>query len=696
MNKDAILDAAKRMLERGESREKVKAFVQRARSRMEANTKDTREASELSPALKVAQFGDRVAGSASFGIGPLVGDALAAGLDGDKSFKDVRAERADRNEQLGAVGYAGDVIGGLITGKAAYNALKLVPKLATASKAKPWLLAAGEAGTQGGVTGAAEGLDDLSLEGLAKSAREGAKTAAFGTVFGAGVGKAAGGAAKWWKGRNLAKELVAKGVNVEEAKLLARELPMMTMEKANAAIGRVDEMVKQGRGNLVMAADVMQDEGRNALRASMNISGDAETVAKQRLRERDAGIVRRGRKDLGDAAGYTPEQMDAHESAILGTRKAKADESFANAREQGSAFDAEHPFDPRKKPAAEAPDDPFSVGEVDPEAAVRPDAVPAHALTKEALADDIVKRKLGELAHDNPDEFKGVNPAEWRILHSVYTSINREIGALKKSGNAVGEYFNGLTNAQRKIRSSLAARSDEFLPANADFADYSRRLEAYETGQDVASQALPSDARRLAAGVDPTHEAELNKGFVDRMAEGLGRGPNEALGPAAAANNSIRNATVGTENAAEKIRDRLGDAPYQKLLGNAKAEGQMAATSHAGLGNSSTAKQQNGLAGMMNVLEEAGASISANPIWFGTQFARRVATDKMGSMRKKVAMGAAQKISDALTRGGEKEAKSVLEDLIAEMNRRQMADAAGKSAARRTRNAVARAAAPND
>ena len=696
ISRESVLAAAQRMLDRGVPREKVKAFVGNARARMEANAKDQSDSMRLSAAGKVAQFGDRVAGSASFGIGPLVGDALSAGLDKDQSFADVRAARADRNKQLGASGYAADIIGGLVTGKAAFNALKAVPKLAAVAKNKPWMLAAGEAGTQGGITGTAEGLNDLSMAGAANAAKTGAATAGLGAGLGAVAGKAAGGVAKWLKGRNIAKELVARGVNVEEATLLVRELQNMTPEKATAALSKVDDMVRQGRGDLVMAADVLGAEGHGALRASMNIAGDAETVAKQRLRERDAGIVRRGRRDLGDATGFTPEQMDAHENALLATRKAKADASFGSAREQGAAFDAEHPFDPRKRASSAPPDDPAAFGEIDPDAAARPEKVPAHALTKEALSDDVVKRKLGELSHDNPDEFKGVNPAGWQVLHSAYTSITREIGTLKKSGNAVGEYFNGLANAQRKIRASLAARADEFLPANADFADYSRRLEAYETGQDAASQAFPSDARRAGAGVDKAYGRELDKGVVDRMAEGLGRGPNESLGAAARADNTIRNATVGTENAAEKIRDRFGSQPYKKLLDNAKAEGAMGATSNAGLGGSSTAKQQHGLAGLLNVASEAGASISANPIWFGTQFARRVATDKMSSLRKKVAVGAAEKISDALTRGGEKKAKTVLEGMLAELDRKQLAKAAGKEAARRTRNAVARAAAPND
>ena len=239
MDKDTILAAAQRMLDRGMPPEKVREFVQRAKARIQENEKDATDANTLSTGAKVATFADRAVNSAGFGLPSLIGDAVAAGIDPSKSFGDVRAERANRNEQLGSVGILADLAGGLATGATVTKALSQIPRLAKAGTA---IRAGLEGAGQGAIQGATDNLTDLSGEGVKNAALGGGAGLVVGGTLGAGLGAGVGGIAGWLKGRSIAKDLVARGVNIKEAQALAKQLPSLDQEAAQAALAKLDEM----------------------------------------------------------------------------------------------------------------------------------------------------------------------------------------------------------------------------------------------------------------------------------------------------------------------------------------------------------------------------------------------------------------------------------------------------------------------
>lgn len=304
---------------------------------------------------------------------------------------------------------------------------------------------------------------------------------------------------------------------------------------------------------------------------------------------------------------------------------------------------------------------------------------PAHELTKVALDDEIVQRKLGQLISDNPERYREANPTEWAVMHKVYTRINKEIGKLKKNGNDVGDYYDGLLTAKAKIGESLAARSESFRGANAEFADLAKGIEAYNAGGKAASASLPSKSRALRAGIEDGKDELFRKGNVDRIAEMMGVGPNADLGAAATAKQAVGKQAVATQNAADKFRLVHGEDAYNKLLERAKAEGRFAATSRAVQGNSTTAKQAADI-GLLPLVQDVAASAAINPAWWLTMFGRRIGNQVINKIMRNVASGEATAVADALTRGGAKSSRAVLEGVLAEMARKRAAEESSRLA----------------
>lgn len=664
----------------------------RAENRSEKNAVEQEMAGEMSNAEKAMSVGERVASGATFGLAPLVIDAAYANLDPNRSFADLRAEREDRARQLGALGTAADVVGGLATGGASLQAIKNLQNVGKVGKVA---LAAGDAALQGGVTGAAEGLKDATTEGFKQAGIRGGISALIAAPLGGAVGGVVGAVA----GRNVAKklagEMAARGINVQEAEVIGNALHEMSPQKAQAALARINEFVRAGKGHLVTAADVLGDEGLGVLRATTNASDEAASMAGQRLRTRDADIVARSRKDLGEATGFTPAEMDATENAVLAERKAKADAAFGQSRAEGQAFDEANPaiHNPKETPAV--PDDPFAFGIRDVSSAppsVSDEVKAVIASTK----DPRVASEFRRLISINPKKYANAGEADFAVQLKLYQRVNKRLRKLDANPNADSEEIGALLTAKDALGKSLEVRAPSFRPANAEYEDFSKALDAYRKGQKIAAQRYPSNARRIAGEVDPSRSRELNKGFVDRMAESFGEGPNPRLGAGATASKKVRTMSVGTENAREKIADRFGEATAQELEALASLENTMAKTSNAAQGNSTTAKQIRGLADLMNIAQDAGSSLSVNPKWFVAQFGRRLTTEAIKKSQNAAAKEAANVISDALTRGGEKEARSVIESLIAQMERQSAATAKSASVRQATRTATARASARND
>lgn len=698
-----IADLADRMLKRGRPREEVESFVARAMERQGRNRRDVENAGQINGLTKAATVAGEFADGATFGLTGLAGDAVAAGFDPNLSFADVREMRAAREKQTGVVGGIANLAGGLMTGGASLNAVKdianagrfanAIKSMANGGRLAKAGLAAGDAALQGGVSSAAQGMREGSWQGAKNAAQSGlvglGAGAALGGSVGLAAGKVIGKGAQWIKGRQLEKQLVQRGVNLREAQAIASQLSDATPEAINSAIDRVEDFVRLGKGAEVTAADAIGVEGGRALRAATNISKQGDAIATQRLRSRDANIVSRSRRDVGQAAGFTPEQMDTYEQSLLADQRARANVSFGKAREEGIAFDAEHPF-PRTH-EAEVPESLDSFGMRDIGAAPSAPTDPAHELTRVALSDEIVRRKIGQLVSENPERYRAAHKDEWTVMHKVYTRINKEIGKLKKTGNDVGDYYDGLLTAKQKIGESLAARSKSFRAANAEFADIATGVEAYKAGGLAARSSLPSKARALQSAVAEGKDELFRKGNVDGLAEQMGIGPNAELGTAARAKQGVGQQAVATQNAAEKFRQIHGEDAYNALIDRAKAEGQFAATSHAAQGNSTSAKQVADM-GLLPLVADVAGSLSVNPAWMLTMFGRRVGGETLNKVMKKIAGKKALSAADALTRGGSDDAKAVLESILEELARRRAAQQAGAVVSRSVRSGVARSA----
>jgi len=256
------------MRQNGKSREEIQAEIDRAHKAMPAlSATESTAANELSPVMKAAQFGDRIAGAASFGVGPLVGDAIAAGIDPNQSFGDVRAARSGRNASLGKIGYVADLIGGVATGGASLGALKAIPKVAALGWKGKAALAGADAMLQGGVTGAAEGLNDASAAGLSNAANMAKWGAGAGLLLGGAGGAIAGKVGASVVNRGLLRDLTARGVNVKEAQAIVKQLENATPDAINAALAKVDEIAALANAG-TLAAFV----------AGFDIEGVGETI----------------------------------------------------------------------------------------------------------------------------------------------------------------------------------------------------------------------------------------------------------------------------------------------------------------------------------------------------------------------------------------------------------------------------------
>jgi hypothetical protein len=653
ITRESVLAAAQRMLDRGTPMEQVKAFVDRARERAQSNAKDQQKAKELSAGGKTATFLDRISGSASFGVGPLVGDAIAAGLDGDKSFKDVRAERSDRNAQLGNVGYAADVMGGLLTGGGVKSlggvSLNAIKGLAGGGLGKKALVAAGDAALQGGVTGGVEGLDDLTFGAIKRASGKAAAGAGAGAFVGGSLGATAGKAAKMWTNRSLGKELAKRGVNVKTAEVLSAQLAEASPNDIAAALQRVDEFVAAGRGAEVMPADVLGEAGGDLLRAASNVSSKARQKAGTAIRQRDAKIGERKIGDLAAATGTTPEDITRSVTQQIDARSAAAAPLYDAFRSLGDLPVTKELDELRKLP--------------------------------------IISQAIRTVKSESP-ELARLKWNDARVLDAAYKRVGSR--AFKAThGYEPGEARMSLLDAID------AASGGKYRPAVETFADKSAAMEAYEAGTGLLGKTKGMGELALR---DAGSEADMvRRGHLDAMAGKINaKTPNADLEEAARGANAMATSGVGTRAEAGMVKTLHGDPALKTLENRARKEAAFAKTSNAVQGNSTTARQVSGINDLLGVTSDIASGFSLNPAWWATMTGRRLAADEMQAIQKVIAKGKANTVAEALTQAGDSKTRSVLEDLLAEIARKQAATAQGTAVRRATRTATARAAAPND
>lgn len=710
------------------------------------NASEKEQAGQIDNLTKAATVAGEFANGATFGLGGLAADAIAAAIDPNLKFSDVREMRADREKQTGWYGGLANLAGGFLTGGASLNAIKNAATLGRIGKVA---LAAGDAAAQGGVSGAAEGLRDWSAQGLANAGRAGATGAVAGALFGSTLGAGAGALAARRAAKNIGKELVSRGVNIGEAEVIAKQLAEASPADIQAALNRVNDFAKAGRAGDVMAADVLGEEGGRLVRSAVNVSPKAGEVAKARIRDRDARIVGRTRADLGATTGFTPQEMDTFENAVLDARNKQANVSYGKTRSEGAAWDdlpnqievyqpptvagggyggevnpstreALDAFRTRSGQAATRKEgtvmqqqaresldrhlaenvvSPSLTGQPQPHV-VNPEVIPDNWSSvmrnvEDATADPHVQLELRAMAAKDPDKWASINPNSFDAHLEAYQRINKRLRAIEGNPNIDRSELSGLLTAKDKLGRSLEQRSDTFRPANADYFDASKGLEAYKIGQEASQQSLPSDARRLMADVRPQDQRIADKGFVDRMAEQAGAGPNPSMAEAARANQRIGQ-QVGTVNAATKFRDRFGPEALAALEDRARKEAAFARTSNFLQGNSTTTQQANGVANLLGLTTDVASGFSLNPAWWATMTGRRIAGDEMNMIAKKIAAQKAGVISEALTREGDQNVRQVLEGVLAEMNRRAAARNIGIAARQRARSVFARSAGQND
>lgn len=738
--KEGVLQFAQQMLDRGEPVDRVKAFVQRAKSRLEKNLADQDDAQRLSFAQKTAVFGERAYNAATFGLGGLTADAVVAGVDPNQSFADLRRARDERGEQLGTgLSVAADLVGGLATGGASLSAIKNMANMGRFAKVG---LAAGDAALQGGVTGASEGLKDVTADAFSNAGRAGLVGAGAGVVLGGAIGAAGGKIAERAIMRRLGKEMVEKGYDPAVAKAVTRQLSGATEDDIARALQRLSDIERRGiRADAVMAADVLGPPAQDVVRNAANISPDARRIATERVRGRDADIVRRSRADIADAAGYTPAQMDASEYTMLAERNAKAKQSYLDTAREGAEFDAlpsrvtrlpAPETAPQPKPSLRDAIDEFRTrlglsvkrkegtsmqqsarealerhGALDegaspslqgqPSPLVDDSALPLNyadvmRVTDAAANDPVAQRTFNALVKENPKKFADADLRDFKTMLRTYQKVNKEIRAIEKSAAPDYNRLDGLYSAKAAMGESLAARSKSFRQANADYFEASKGLEAYRAGQEAVTNRLPSEMRRSAADIRAADQELWQKGGIDRWAEELGAGPNPDLGAAATSRQSVGRMTTGSQNAADKLKLLVGDEGYQRAVQNAKDEALFAQTSNALQGNSTTARQQVGMNDALNVMADVAGGFSMNPAWWATMTGRRLAGDNMGRLVKALSRKQLTRASDALTQQGSANTRHTLQLILEEIARRRAAQRGGAVFAGRARSAGARMA----
>lgn len=644
--KEQIMAAAQRMLDSGVSPQIAQEFINRAAKRLQANAADQASAKELSTGAKAASLADRALGGATFGLSGLATDALGSAIDPNSSFADLRQQREDRNSQLGGAGIAADLLGGLATGGASLSAIKGLANVGRAAKVG---LAALDAGLQGGVTSAAEGLNDLSVAGLKRAGSRGLLGAGAGAVLGGTLGGAVGGIAARRMSGKLGAELVSKGVNVKQAEILAKQLAEASPNDIAAALGRVDEFVKAGRGAEVMAADVLGSSGQDLLRASANVSKKASDIAGERVRVRDAGIGDRKIGDLAAASGIAPADIASSVTKQIEDRSAAAAPLYDKFRNLGSLPVTDHLLELKKLP--------------------------------------IIGQAIKTVKGESPELAK----LPWndaRVLDAVYKRVGSR--AFKAThGYEPGEARNQL------LQAIDAASGGQYRPAVGAFADKSAAMDAYDVGTGLLGKSAGHGELALA---EAGSEAPMVKrGLVDAMAGKIeAKAPNPDAGAAARSANGLAMEGAGTMQARGMTKTVLGDPAYQTLLGRGTKEAAFAKTSNALQGNSTTAKQASGINDLLGITADIASGFSLNPAWWATMTGRRLASENMNALAKQVAKKKAGVVADALTQGGQDNVRKVLEDILAEQARQQASTAAGRAARIKARTVISRSAGPND
>ena len=203
----------------------------------EISAADPERAGELSGAGKIGAGFDTAFDAATLGVPALLGDAVAAGLDSDQSFADVRSARKERKASLAAsnpktaaaLGIAGSVAPAFIpgvgqaslvrglAGRAAVAAPKgILRKLSAKTAGSALAENMAQGAVAGGVGELGDGDDVSALEG-------GAIGAGYGAV-GTGIGKAAGSlvrnlgkGGRVWRAGKLDERAVQKVKQIQRA-----------------------------------------------------------------------------------------------------------------------------------------------------------------------------------------------------------------------------------------------------------------------------------------------------------------------------------------------------------------------------------------------------------------------------------------------------------------------------------------------
>lgn len=673
--REQVMAAADRMLARGASPESVRQFVLRAKARATANERDVQSATRLSGAGKAAQLIDRAAGSASFGVAPLIGDAALAAVDPDQSFAEVRSARRDRNAQLGGAGVLADIIGGLVTGGASLAAIKGAANLGRVGKLA---LGAADAAAQGGITSATEGLDDLTAAGFRRAAGRGATGAAIGGAAGSVLGPLAGLAGKRTARAVHNADMRTAGINPKDAETLNRVMPQATPETIDAAKRYVSEAVAQGRGATVNLADAMDEVGAATLNAATIASQEGRGLAKARLRTRDAGVGDRTLQDLAEVTGQTPGDMALAKRGATMERKRVADELYGQAEGEGTWFDA------ARRGGRTLPSGANDAAQ---------DAV---RLEDSALRDEIVQSWIREFERQDPQRWKRTNAGRFMPMLEVSQALAKQMRTLASQGKIGTPEYDGVARAWEKTTAALEARSPTLPKARAAYKDYMDASDAYDEGAS-ALNAKSGEAAREAMIAKGEYGPTFRKGYVDAMAQRVKeKAPNPNLDAAARAGRRVPQDAVDTMAEAERTAAVLGPKVREGLEARARVEGRQTRTSDAVQGNSKTPQRWSDTGRFGDLVQEASAAISANPEWWATMFGRRIASH-LAKVRQEARREAVGKVvSDLMTRQGVQETLQGLYGISAVRSRSAAEKQVQDILSRVGKNAVARASARND